>query len=123
MAEKSGVGIVLDEAALPVTAAVRAAAELLGIDPLLVANEGKAVIGVRARRRPTRVLAALRAHPLGRDAAIIGDVHRTITRARSSSTPASAAVCSPSPTASCCHAYADHAAARRRPVLAPGARG
>ncbi len=47
MAAKSGVGILLDEAAVPVTPEVRAAAELLGIEPLHVANEGKAVIGVR----------------------------------------------------------------------------
>ena len=71
MADKSGVGVVLDEASLPVSQPVRAAAELLGIDPLHVANEGKAVIGVRPRRRRA-VLAALRAHPLGRDAAIVG---------------------------------------------------
>ena len=43
---------------------------MLGIDPLLVANEGKAVIGVRAASAE-KVLAALRAHPLGRDAAIV----------------------------------------------------
>jgi hydrogenase expression/formation protein HypE len=50
---------------------VRAASELLGIDPLAVANEGKAVIGVRAHRADA-VLAALRAHPLGADAAMVG---------------------------------------------------
>jgi hydrogenase expression/formation protein HypE len=71
MAAKSGVGIVLDEAAIPVHPAVRAAAELLGMDPLAIANEGKAVIGVRPDAAG-RVLAALRAHPLGRDAASIG---------------------------------------------------
>lgn len=71
MATKSGVGIVLEEAAIPTSAAARAAAEILGIDPLYVANEGKAVIGV-APAAAERVLAALRAHPLGRDAAIIG---------------------------------------------------
>jgi hydrogenase expression/formation protein HypE len=49
---------------------VRAAGEMIGIDPLLVANEGKAVIGVRARAADA-VLAALRAHPLGRDAAVV----------------------------------------------------
>jgi hydrogenase expression/formation protein HypE len=73
MAEKSGVGIVLDENSLPISTAVRAAGELLGIDPLNVANEGKAVMGVRADRAD-EVLAALRAHPLGRDAAIVGTV-------------------------------------------------
>jgi len=71
MAAKSGVGIVLDEAALPVRDCVRGVAELVGIDPLLVANEGKALIGVRADAADL-VLAALRAHPRGRDAAIVG---------------------------------------------------
>lgn len=74
MAEKSGVGIVIDERSVPVRDEVRAVGELLGIDPLLVANEGKAVIGVR-REAAERVLAALRAHPLGRDAAIVGACH------------------------------------------------
>jgi hydrogenase expression/formation protein HypE len=71
MAAKSRVGIVLDEMALPVTPQVRAAGELLGIDPLHVANEGKAVLGVRAESAEA-VLDALRAHPLGRNAAIVG---------------------------------------------------
>lgn len=72
MAEKSGVGIVIDELSLPVAEAVRAAAELLGIDPLHVANEGKALLGVRPGAAET-VLAAIRRHPLGRDAAIVGE--------------------------------------------------
>ena len=71
MAEKAGVGIVLEEAALPMTDAARAAAELLGIDPLGVANEGKALLGVRPDALD-RVLAALRAHPLGRRATCVG---------------------------------------------------
>jgi hydrogenase expression/formation protein HypE len=71
MAHKSGVGIVLEEGAIPLRDAVRAAAEVLGIDPLHVANEGKAVMGVRPDAAD-RVLAALRAHPLGREAAVIG---------------------------------------------------
>jgi hydrogenase expression/formation protein HypE len=71
MAEKSRVGIVVDETALPVAPAVRAASELLGIDPLHVANEGKAILGVRAEAAEL-VLAALRAHPLGRAAAVVG---------------------------------------------------
>jgi len=71
MAAKSGVGIVLQERDIPVTPAVRAVGELLGIDPLHVANEGKALIGVRADRADD-VLQLLRAHPLGRSAAIIG---------------------------------------------------
>ncbi len=71
MAEKSGVGVILDEMALPVTSGVRAAGELLGIDPLHVANEGKAVLGVRPEAAGA-VLEVLRAHPLGTDAAIVG---------------------------------------------------
>jgi hydrogenase expression/formation protein HypE len=71
LAEKSGVGIGLEEAALPVRPGVRAASELLGIDVLHVANEGKAVLGVRPEETK-RVLEALRAHPLGADARRIG---------------------------------------------------
>jgi len=71
MAAKAGVGILLDEGAVPVTPEVRAAAELLGIEPLHVANEGKAVIGVRPWAAEA-VLEALRSHPLGRNAAIVG---------------------------------------------------
>lgn len=71
MASKSGVGILLDETALPVREEVRAVAELVGIDPLHVANEGRALLGVRAEA-VDRVLAALRSHPLGRDAACVG---------------------------------------------------
>jgi hydrogenase expression/formation protein HypE len=71
MAEKSHVGILLHEDRVPVRQETRAAAELLGIDPLLIANEGKAVMGVRPDAVDA-VLAALRAHPLGRDAAVVG---------------------------------------------------
>ncbi|HTT69810.1 MAG TPA: hydrogenase expression/formation protein HypE [Anaeromyxobacteraceae bacterium] len=71
MAHKARVGIVIEEARLPIAPAVRAAGEILGIDPLVVANEGKAVLGVRPRAAE-RVLAALREHPLGRSAAIVG---------------------------------------------------
>lgn len=71
MGGKSGVGIVLDEPSVPVRREVAAAAEILGIDPLHVANEGKAILGVRAEAAEA-VLAALRAHPKGREAAIVG---------------------------------------------------
>ena len=73
MAQKAGVSILLDEATLPLSAPGRAAAELLGIDPLVVANEGKALLGVRPDALAS-VLAALRAHPLGARAASIGRV-------------------------------------------------
>jgi hydrogenase expression/formation protein HypE len=71
MAEKSGVGIVIEEAAVPITPPTRSAAEMLGLDPFHIANEGKAVIGVR-EAAVNAALEALRAHPLGRDAAVIG---------------------------------------------------
>ena len=71
MAHKSGVGVVLEQSALPIDDEVRGAAELLGIDPLVVANEGKAVMGVRAEDAEA-VVATLREHPLGKNAAIIG---------------------------------------------------
>ena len=71
MAGKSRVGILLEETKVPVHDAVRAAGDLLGIDPLNVANEGKAVIGV-APEAAGALLEALRAHPLGREAAIVG---------------------------------------------------
>lgn len=71
MASKSGVGIVLDERAIPMIPAVRAVGELLGIDPLHVANEGKALLGVRADAVDA-VLTLLHAHPLGRSATVIG---------------------------------------------------
>ena len=73
IATQSGVGMVLDEKAIPVKPVVNAACEFLGLDPLYVANEGK-LICVCAASDAERVLAALRAHPLGRDAAHIGDV-------------------------------------------------
>ena len=72
MADKSKVCVIVDERAVPVRDEVRAAGELLGIDPLIVANEGKAVLGV-APEVADAVLDAIRSHPLGRNAAIIGE--------------------------------------------------
>jgi len=71
MASKSGVSVTLQESALPLRPAVQSASELLGIDPLHVASEGRVVLGV-APEAVEAVLAALRAHPLGRDAAVVG---------------------------------------------------
>jgi hydrogenase expression/formation protein HypE len=72
MAEKSGVGIIVDETAIPLRDEVRAVGELLGIDPLVSANEGKAVFGLRPES-VAGVLDAIRSHPLGRNAAIVGE--------------------------------------------------
>ncbi|HSC99478.1 MAG TPA: AIR synthase-related protein, partial [Casimicrobiaceae bacterium] len=73
IARQSGCGMVIRERDVPVKAQVKAACEFLGLDPLYVANEGKLVAIVPAATA-SRVLAAMRAHPLGRAAAIIGDV-------------------------------------------------
>lgn len=72
-AQAAGVGIEAEEAAIPVREEVRAACEFLGLDPLYVANEGKVLVAV-APEAAERALAALRAHPLGREAARIGRV-------------------------------------------------
>ena len=69
----SGVGIEIDEPSLPVRPEVQSACELLGLDPVYVANEGKAVFFV-APHAAEQILAVLRAHPLGRDATRIGTV-------------------------------------------------
>jgi hydrogenase expression/formation protein HypE len=73
IARQSGVGMVIDEEALPVREQVAAACEFLGLDPLYVANEGKLVC-ICAPEAAERVLAAMRAHPLGRDAVVIGSI-------------------------------------------------
>ncbi len=73
LARQSGVGMTVREAAIPVKPEVTAACELLGLDPLYVANEGKLVCICDPHDAP-RVLQVMRAHPLGRDAAIIGEV-------------------------------------------------
>ena len=73
LAAQSGVGMHLREAAIPVRPEVAAACELLGLDPLYVANEGK-LIAVCPPEDVERVLAVLRAHPLGAAAALIGTV-------------------------------------------------
>ncbi|MGA2501345.1 MAG: hydrogenase expression/formation protein HypE [Tepidisphaeraceae bacterium] len=75
----SGVGILLDEPSLPVRPQVQSACELLGLDPVYVANEGKVVFFV-APEAADAILATLRNHPLGQDAARIGQVTATHPR-------------------------------------------
>ena len=71
LAHQSGVGFRIDEETIPVRPEVAAACELLGLDPLHVANEGK-LIAIIAPEGATAALDAIKAHPLGREAAIIG---------------------------------------------------
>jgi hydrogenase expression/formation protein HypE len=73
IAAQAGVGMMLRERDIPVRPVVHAACELLGLDPLNVANEGKLLAFCPQAQAPA-LLAALRAHPLGRDAALIGEV-------------------------------------------------
>jgi hydrogenase expression/formation protein HypE len=73
LAAASGVGVELDEMAIPLRPEVRGACEMLGLDPLYVASEGK-LIAIVPPADANRTLAAMRAHPLGKDAAAIGTV-------------------------------------------------
>ena len=75
IAQQSGVGFLIEEAAIPVRDEVAAACELLGLDPLTVANEGK-LVALVAPEAAADLLAAMRAHPLGWGAARIGVVTR-----------------------------------------------
>jgi len=73
IASKAKVGIILDEASIPIWEEVKGACEILGLDPLYVANEGKC-LAIVAREKAEEVLEAMKSHPLGKEAAIIGEV-------------------------------------------------
>lgn len=73
IAESAKVGIRLDEAAIPISEAVKGACEILGLDPLYVANEGK-LLAIVPASAADRVLTTMRTHSLGQQAAIIGEV-------------------------------------------------
>jgi hydrogenase expression/formation protein HypE len=73
LAKSSQVGISFDEGKVPVRPAVKAACEMLGMDPFYVANEGKLVAIVNGELAE-EILAAMHTHPLGQDAALIGQV-------------------------------------------------
>jgi len=73
IAQQSRTGCLIDEDRIPIRAEVAAACELLGLDPLYVANEGK-LIAIAAPEAADALVAAMRAHPLGRDAVAIGEI-------------------------------------------------
>ncbi len=73
LAQDTGLAVVLDESALPIDSAVAGACDLLGIDPLYVANEGK-LLAVVAAKEADAAVRALRSHPLGSAAVLIGDI-------------------------------------------------
>ena len=70
-AEKSKVGIILDEEKIPIPTGVRSACDMLGIDPLQIGNEGKVVFGV-VNEQADEILKEIKKHPLGKNAEIIG---------------------------------------------------
>jgi hydrogenase expression/formation protein HypE len=76
-AGKSHVGIMVDEEAIPISSGVSSACEMLGIDPLAIGNEGKAVLGV-VREKADDVLKALKRTKEGRKASIIGEVTSSV---------------------------------------------
>jgi hydrogenase expression/formation protein HypE len=84
IAAQSLVSIQIEEAAIPVHDQVRGACELLGLDPLYVANEGK-LVAIVAPEAADCILAAMRRDPLGADAAVIGTVGGTIGNRRAGS--------------------------------------
>jgi hydrogenase expression/formation protein HypE len=73
IAQNARVGIHLDEARIPISEEVKGACEILGLDPLYVANEGK-LLAIVSADQANPALAAMRAHPLGQKAAVIGSV-------------------------------------------------
>jgi hydrogenase expression/formation protein HypE len=73
LARQSKVAIWIEESRIPVKEEVRGACELLGLDPFILANEGK-LIAIVGAAEAEKILAAMKAHPLGRDAALIGEV-------------------------------------------------
>ena len=73
IAQASKVGMLLEEAAIPISEEVKGACEILGLDPLYVANEGK-LLAIVAPADAENVISAMRDHSLGKDAAIIGTV-------------------------------------------------
>ena len=73
LAQASGVGLALDETALPVREAVKGVSEILGLDPLYYANEGR-LVAIVPGDHAEAALAAMRAHPAGAEAAIVGEV-------------------------------------------------
>jgi hydrogenase expression/formation protein HypE len=73
IAQAAGVGIMLNETHIPISEEVKGACEILGLDPLYVANEGK-LLAIVSAEVAGAVLATIRAHPLGTEAAIIGEV-------------------------------------------------
>ncbi len=73
IAQNSGLGVIIDEKNIPLSTKVKAASELLGIDPLYIANEGRAILVVK-KDGAKKVVNLLKKHPLGRNAQIFGRV-------------------------------------------------
>ena len=75
VAEQTGLGILIDEKNIPISEKVRTVCELLGIDPMYVANEGRAILIIK-NGGEKKILSLLKKHPLGRNAKIIGEISK-----------------------------------------------
>ena len=75
--EKSKIGIIIEEDNIPIPTGVRSACDMLGIDSLEIGNEGKVVLGV-VEEKAEDVLSVIKKHPLGKNAAIIGEATGTV---------------------------------------------
>ena len=107
LAEESGLGIEVEEEAIPVSPAVRSVCGLLGYDPLTLANEGKMVL-VTAAEAADAVVAAVRETEYGRGRAADRLRHRRAPPARGpANTPSARAACSTCPSENCCRGSAD----------------
>jgi len=73
LSHASQTGMIIDEEKIPVSEEVRGACEILGLDPLYIANEGKLII-ILPEKEAIKVIEAMRQHPLGREASIIGKI-------------------------------------------------
>ena len=107
LATQASLAVRLQESALPVRPPVHAACEILGIDPLYVANEGK-LVAVVAAGSAVDALAILRAHPLGADAVEIGVIEPEPEEWCCSTRPSEAAASSTCSSATPCHGSAEH---------------
>ncbi|MCX8014721.1 MAG: hydrogenase expression/formation protein HypE [candidate division WOR-3 bacterium] len=75
IADAGGVSIVLNESAIPIKKSVKGVADMLGVDPLYMANEGKVVI-IADPKDKNKIINIMKKHPLGKDCAVIGEVSK-----------------------------------------------
>ena len=77
LCEKSKIGVIINEDSIPIPNGVKSACDMLGIDPLEIGNEGKVILGV-VKEKAEEILSILKKHPLGKNAAIIGEATNSV---------------------------------------------